>query len=172
MAEELLDYVDDNDNVLGQILRSEIDKKGLTGRIAGVLVFNSKGDILLCKEAAHKASGGKWKFSAIGHITSGDSPELSAVREAKEEIGIEINVEKLEKISFFKHIRKDGKGSRIVHIFKTIYDGEFSIDKAEFSECQFMAPQQIDSYMRYQQEMFSGGFISFWKNYRKDTVNK
>ncbi|MDD4557123.1 MAG: NUDIX hydrolase [Alphaproteobacteria bacterium] len=167
MSDELLDYVDENDNILGQILRSEIDKKGFWGRIAGVLVFNSKGEVLLCKEADHKASGGKWKFSAIGHITSGDTAELAAVREAKEEVGIDIKIDDLEKLISFKHVRKDGKGKRIMHIFKVVYDGAFVIDKAEFSECKFVSPKQIDEEMTSQPEMFSGGFITFWKNYRK-----
>lgn len=167
MADELLDYVDENDNVLGQVWRSEIDDKGLLGRIVGVIVFNSKGEVLICKEAAHKPSGGMWKFSAAGHVSAGETPEEAAVKEAKEEAGIDIKVDDLEKLVSFKHVRKDGAAGRIIHIFKVIYDGDITLDKSEFSEFRFVKPDEIDAEMSTNPETFGESFTTFWKKWKR-----
>ena len=58
--DELMDVVDNDDNVIGQAPRSEIQKNNQSYRMTGVLVFNSKGDLLLQKRPMHKRFPGHY----------------------------------------------------------------------------------------------------------------
>ncbi len=92
MEDEYLDIVDDNDKVIGKDLRSKLYKgfdpiKNI--RFANILVFNSKGQILLPKRSMNrKIFPGCYDFSASGHVSSREDYIDAAIRETKEEIGI------------------------------------------------------------------------------------
>lgn len=166
MTDELLDYVDENDNILGQVLRSEIDKKGLIGRIICLLIYNSIGEVLLTKVSSRKNSAGKWRFAVTGHISSGDTPLDTVVREAKEEMGVDVFSKNIEKIMVMKMIDNPNVVKRIDHIYKTIHDGPYIADENEIADFQFMKPEKIDEIMLEDSNFFSPTFIKFWKKYR------
>ena len=54
-------------------------------RIAVVLVFNTKGEIILQQVAfTKKKDAGKWSYSAAGHVDAGEDYPTAALRELKE----------------------------------------------------------------------------------------
>ena len=91
MNEEIFDVVNDRDEVIGQKPRSEIHRLKLNHRAVHVLVFNSRGEIFLQKRSMKKdCFPGAWDSSASGHLDSGESYDACAVRELREEIGLEL----------------------------------------------------------------------------------
>ena len=63
-------------------------------RIAVVLVFNTKGEIILQQVAfTKKKDAGKWSYSAAGHVDAGEDYPTAALRELKEELGIDAEIE-------------------------------------------------------------------------------
>jgi diadenosine hexaphosphate hydrolase (ATP-forming) len=56
---------------------------------AGGVVFNTNGEVLLI--AYPKSRGGGWSFPK-GHIDSGETPEVAAVREVLEEGGVNAEI--------------------------------------------------------------------------------
>jgi len=54
MNEEYLYHVDENDVEIGKALKSEVIKKNLLCRSSIVIIFNSKGEILVHKRAESK----------------------------------------------------------------------------------------------------------------------
>lgn len=95
---ELIDVLDEKRNNTGEILsRKEVHEKGLWHRTVHIWVVNSKGDILLQKRSHLKpTSPNMWTTSASGHLQAGDSSIDGALRELKEEIGIDAKPEELK----------------------------------------------------------------------------
>src|SRR5437773_10117857 len=90
MPEEIFDVVNEHDEVIGQKPRSEIHRLKLNHRAVHVLVFNSRGELFLQKRSMKKdCFPGVWDSSASGHLASGESYDACAVRELREEIGLE-----------------------------------------------------------------------------------
>lgn len=56
---------------------------------AGVIIIKD-GKTLLAQRKSHKALGGRQWGSAGGHVELGETPAQAAVREAREELGIEV----------------------------------------------------------------------------------
>jgi mutator protein MutT len=101
-----------------------------------VIVFNSNRKVLLLKRNVDdNFEANKWGFVG-GKIEEGESPDLAAIREMKEESGIESGVSFVTK---FKN--QDGS---ITHYFKCVYDGDVSISK-EHQDFGFFEVDELDS---------------------------
>ena len=102
--DELIDIVDKNGIPIGiSVPKSEIHAKGHFHNTAHVWCYTLNGDILLQQRAASKAICPLlWDVSVAGHIDAGETPEQASVREAREEIGIELSEDQLLKIGVFK----------------------------------------------------------------------
>lgn len=88
---ELFDLVDENDKVIGQVLRKEVHRdKSLIHRSITVLVFVD-GKLLLQKRSRTKDTYPLyWTSSCTGHVATGESYEKTAKRELSEELGLKI----------------------------------------------------------------------------------
>ncbi len=144
---ELLDIYDENNKATGQKLdRKEVHKLGLWHREAVVIVINKKNKILLQKRSYKRHNyPGKWGLMA-GHVKSGDTPKLTAVRELKEEIGLSVNSKDLRFLEIY--IKKDKTNKAFIYIYvlktnKQIKD--FTIQKEELTKLKFYS---IDSLIR------------------------
>lgn len=104
MKEEILDIVDNDENVIGQITRKDsqrvaTEKLGFI-RVADLFLLNGEGKIWIPIRTADKfiAPSG-YDFSVGGHVESGDNYIQTLIREAKEEINIDIDEKDVELIS-------------------------------------------------------------------------
>jgi isopentenyldiphosphate isomerase len=91
-SDELLDLVNENDEVVGSVWKSEAHKDNrLTHREVAVALFTKNGEVLLQQRSMKKETGkGEWKVSVAGHVAFGEDPEKAAEREVFEELGIKI----------------------------------------------------------------------------------
>src|ERR1044071_58563 len=91
MAEDIFDVVNERDEVIDAKPRSYVHANGLLHRAVHVLVFNSRGEIFLQKRSMLKdRQPGVWDSSCSGHVDSGEIYDETAVRELREEIGLDI----------------------------------------------------------------------------------
>src|SRR3989344_5920035 len=90
--DELLDLVNEEDEVIGTVWRSEAHKNpSKIHREIAVAVFNHKGEVLIQQRSMKKTNDpGEWKITAAGHVASGENPKDSAEREVLEELGIKV----------------------------------------------------------------------------------
>jgi isopentenyl-diphosphate Delta-isomerase len=96
MSEEIFDIVNERDEVVGQNTRREVHARGLWHRAVHVLVFNARGEVFLQKRSMRKdIAAGKWDSSASGHLDSGEDYDACAVREVREEIGLDLEQKNL-----------------------------------------------------------------------------
>lgn len=142
---EYLDIVDENGNPTGQtIARDEAHRIGACHRTVHIwIIRESQGGtmVLLQKRSAEKESfPGCWDISAAGHISAGDEPLLSAMREAKEELGLDIRPDELIPIgSIHLQYEKEFFGELFCDnevAFQYVYRGEFDISSLVFQESE------------------------------------
>ena len=104
---EILDICTEEGLPTGKTIpREEAHREGILHRTAHVWIVRKteKGyDILLQKRSMDKDSfPGFYDTSSAGHIPAGDEPLPSALRELKEELGIEAKSEELTMIGTFR----------------------------------------------------------------------
>ena len=103
---EYFDVVDENGMPVGEIIsREKAHREGIQHRTAHVWIVRKKDsgyDVLLQKRSRNKDSfPGMYDTSSAGHIPAGEEPLPSALRELKEELGIEAGPEDLRYAGMF-----------------------------------------------------------------------
>ncbi|PKV51750.1 isopentenyldiphosphate isomerase [Aquimarina sp. MAR_2010_214] len=103
MADELIDILDKAGRFTGEIrLKSEAHRLGLYHGSVHIWFFTNQGEIVLQKRADDKDTyPGLWDISVAGHIGAGETPEDSAIREIKEEIGLSVTKDGLKFIGTY-----------------------------------------------------------------------
>ena len=88
--EEFLDVVTEKGEVIKTLPRSRIHgDPSLLHKVVHVLVFNSKGELILQKRSMIKdVAPGKWDTSVGGHVNAGETLKDAVMREMEEELGI------------------------------------------------------------------------------------
>lgn len=105
---EYLNVLDEEGNKTGEVkAKSEVHRDGDWHKTAYVWFLNSQNQILLQKRAAVKeTSPGYWDVSVGGHVSAGQTNIEGAIRETKEEIGVDITAADLQLIAT---VRTEGK---------------------------------------------------------------
>lgn len=156
MSDELIDIVDENNKMLGiQKMKSEAWKVGLWHRASHVWIYNSKGQILLQLRSKTKIhSPNKWAVSVGGHISAGEEPLPTAIREAKEEIGLDIgarNPEFLKVIKIADDLEKRELDNEFVYVYFLRYDGDaarLKLQSEEVQEIRFFSSTELEENLR------------------------
>lgn len=104
MTDEYIDIVTKEGKPTGKnALKSEIHSKGYYHNTAHVWLYNDAGEILLQQRSLQKViCPGMWDVSVAGHVDSGETLNSGALRETKEEIGLDLQESDLKKIGVFE----------------------------------------------------------------------
>jgi isopentenyldiphosphate isomerase len=161
-------FVDSNDNVIGYGSRTEAIEKGIAHRIARVLLFNSKGELLIQKRSPTiRSLPNRWDQSAAGHVDEREDYAAAAKRELREEVGVN-DMPLKETLKFYS---EDTDEPRIKKRFNVLYvgtyDGEIKIDKHEVSEARWIQPDELSKWMQQRPSDFTQGFIKCFEMFRK-----
>jgi isopentenyldiphosphate isomerase len=160
-------FVDSDDNVIGYGTRQEAIARGIIHRIARVFVFNTKGEMLIQKRSHKVDLPGRWDQSAAGHVDEGEDYPEAAVREAKEEIGL-LGVPLKEIGKFYsEEVDEKQKKKRFNALYSAVYDGELKADEDEVSEVRWIAPQELEAWMKERPDDFTQGFMQTYQYYLK-----
>jgi isopentenyl-diphosphate delta-isomerase type 1 len=150
MNDNYLDITDEKGNIIGKDTWSNLhrDPKRIH-RAVDILIFNSKKELLLQQRALHKRFGaGVWGVSVAGHVNLGEEPDRAAIREIKEEIGVDVDgVEYITKKIF---VRKNE--SELTYLYKAQSEGLFTVDKSEVEQVKFVEVSEIQKYMKMNKE--------------------
>ena len=139
---EMVAHVDDFDQVIDIVPREVAQKNGYNVRIAAVLVFNSKGQIVLQKISRNKKDAGKWNYSAAGHVNANEDYPTAALRELKEELGIDGKIEAY--IGSTRTIDPITKQKKSFHrAFKVNHDGPYVFDKNEADDIKAFSKEEL-----------------------------
>lgn len=99
--QEWQDLYDESGRIVGKHQRGEETPPGTFGKLVSIFTMNSKGEVLLTKRAESKSWGGLWENTAGGCL-SGENETEAAVRELREETGIQAEEDELIKLGRFE----------------------------------------------------------------------
>ena len=129
IMDEYIDIVDEKCRPTGETaLKSEIHKNGWLHNTVHVWFYTLEGYILL-QQRSHrkKILPLLWDISVAGHVDAGESIESAAIRETKEEIGLEIHPNDLRKIATHFHAGTYFNGAIKDNEFHHIYITELKV---------------------------------------------
>lgn len=132
--------VDKNDQATGTMEKMEAHRKGELHRAFSVVVFNSKGEMLLQKRAKGKYhSGGLWTNTCCSHPMPGEKIEDASRRRLKEEMGIDVQPEFIFKFIYKANLDQELIEHEYDHVFRGTFDGEPQINKNEVEDWKFVS---------------------------------
>lgn len=104
----------------------------------------------------------------VGGISNkGESPEETAIREVREEVGLNIDKQNLKLIAVFHTVRADKKSCiEFLYVCDT-FSGELKADKDEVLQCAWVPMSQILG--EADTKVFGKSFHSLWKKVLKGT---
>lgn len=168
--DELIAIVDENDKVIGADTRDNVHKKGLLHREIAVLLFNKKNEMLLQKRKDNRRYG----FSAAGHFSTSENYLQGAIRETKEEVGLELKENDLKEIAKLRRdVSWDGlRNNLFLKVFeakKYLKIGDFNIDISEVDSVGFFSIKQIEKMINENPESFGRGFRKVFEQFYKNS---
>jgi 16S rRNA (adenine1518-N6/adenine1519-N6)-dimethyltransferase len=160
----MFDVVDEHNVVIGQKPRGEVHAQGLRHRAVHVFVFDKSGHVYLQKRSHLKdVHPLAWDSSASGHLDVGESYAACAIREVREELGIE--VESTEKIAEIAAC--EATGMEFVELHKASHNGPMKFAPDEISCGQWFKPETVKQWIAERPQDFATGFIECWKAFSK-----
>lgn len=102
--DELIDILNEQGKPSGQTcMKSFAHKNGIFHASAHIWIFDNHKNILIQKRTKTKDTfPNLWDISVAGHISAGEKPITSAIREIQEEIGLTVSKNQLHYINTFK----------------------------------------------------------------------
>ena len=149
MPDEIVDIVDQNDVVIGQISREEVDEQDLhTFRVVHGFLVNSQGKIWIPRRAATKKTcPNALDYSVAGHVSSGETYDESLVRESMEELNLDLSLVPWRLLGMLMPTPD-------VNCFQKIYEIQTNVtplfNPEDFSEGSWWSPKEVV-------EMIEGG---------------
>lgn len=122
-------------------IRSKVGHEKIILVFSGGCLFDDQGRVLLQR----RGDSGKWGFPG-GAIELGETPEVAAVRELKEETGLDVAVESLIGIytdSDMTYPNGDAAHSIMIAYKLKAIDGELTCDHSETIELKYFSVNEL-----------------------------
>ncbi len=165
MSEEWVDWVDEQDQVLQAVPRSQMRRELLRHRATYIVVENSQQQIYVQRRTLSKDyCPGMLDACCGGVVQAGESYDLSAVRELEEEMGIS-GVSLTPWGTFYT---EDHKGKVWGGIYSCRYEGALRLQVEEVVYVELMMVEEI---LSRQQEFTADSIVALrhWLERRKAT---
>ena len=145
---EYIDIFDANNNPTGEIKeKTQAHEDGNFHRTAHIWIMNDKKELLLQKRSATKKSHPNcWDISGAGHIRAEETVIEGAIRELKEELGVEVEEKDLQYIATIK-TTKNPKNMEFQYVYLLKYNNqveEYIFEDNEVSEVKYVHFEELE----------------------------
>lgn len=151
---EVVSVVNEKDKVVGRTTLAESHKNRQWHRIVHVLVFNNEGRLLLQKRGKSEALPLFWDASVGGHVEASETYVQAAVKECREELGLE----NFKLAPLFKFFHEGATANHVCRVFSCILSGSLNPHATEVEELRFASWSEIEG-MRAKGEPFTQTFL-------------
>lgn len=161
MQDEVFDVVNERDEVIGQLGRREVHRQGLRHRAVHVLIFNRQGQVFLQKRSMLKDNfPGTWDSSAAGHVDAGEDYDTCALREVKEELGIQLNSvpDKILRVEACNET-----GQEFVWVYRCVCEGPFILHPEEIETGDWFSVERVTQWIKEAPDQFAPSLICIWR---------
>ncbi|MDZ7674739.1 MAG: NUDIX domain-containing protein [Acidimicrobiales bacterium] len=141
--DDLVDIVDVDDRVVGQVSRAEMRRQGLRHRAVYVLVRTGDDGVVVHRRADWKdVYPGAWDLCFGGVLDVGEAWEDAAVRELAEEAGIEAELTLLGGGGF-----DDDANAVVGRVYEGVHDGPYPCPDGEVVETRVVPRAELRSFL-------------------------
>jgi isopentenyldiphosphate isomerase len=137
--QELVDVVDDQGRTIATVTRREIRERHLPHRSTYILVFNQRGELFIHLRTPTKdVFPSYWDVCVGGVVSAGESFDDAARRETAEELGLELNPERLFPFRYVDAVWT-------VHgmVYRVVHDGPFRLQMEEIVRGEFVSIEEV-----------------------------
>ena len=151
-----INVVDQHDNPIGVVARRDVFNLAVNFRVVHVLVFNSRGELLLQQLASVRERNlMHWGSSVAGYVFASENYFHAAARRVQQELGIQ----GCELREVGKTKMKDDGCLKFITVFSTVLNGPFNFDRSIIGDVRFESVDKI-------REQMSTGEIAFTPTFR------
>lgn len=159
MNQEFVILVDEFDNELGTMEKMEAHEKALLHRAFSVLIYNSKGEMLLQQRAHSKYhSAGLWTNACCSHPRAGETTAEAAHRRLSEELGFDCDLTLIQSFIYKAPFDNGLTEHELDHIFNGKFEGEIWPNPEEVSAIRWVEPKQLMKEIEKNPEQFTVWF--------------
>lgn len=170
MSEEIFDVVNERDEVISHAPRSEVHRQKLRHRAVHVLVFNARGELFLQKRSMKKdCFPGAWDSSASGHLDRGEDYDACAVREVREELGVELG-RMPDRI--FRIEACEDTGQEFVWVYEGRHEGPFQLHPEEIETGGWFSRDAVSRWMDEKPGDFASALMLIWRRWLAEHANR
>ncbi|MFA5974369.1 MAG: isopentenyl-diphosphate Delta-isomerase [Lentimicrobiaceae bacterium] len=159
MKEENVILVDSHDTPVGQMEKMDAHLKGELHRALSVLIFNSKGEVLLQQRAFSKYhTPGLWSNTACSHPRPDEDNLEAATRRLGEEMGFTTVLNESFDFVYKAHFDNGLIEHEFDHVFFGTFDGIPVINPEEANDFKWVKPSVLMEDMRSAPEDYTVWF--------------
>ena len=174
MSEKIY-ILNENGSVKGTEFREIVHENGILHSAVQCWIMNNQKQILIQRRAATKdKSAGKWDVSFGGHCSETNEKDYiiaNVIKEAKEELGIDISDKDLTKLGEVRYSSQKDKNKELLSIFLIKSDNftKFTFTDGEVSEVKWIAIEDLYHNILTNPEEYANrlGAISLLQLYEK-----
>jgi isopentenyl-diphosphate delta-isomerase len=136
--------VDEDDRELGTMEKMQAHRLGSLHRAFSVLVYNSRGEILIQQRAADKYhSAGLWTNTCCSHPKPDECIRKASARRLWEEMGIRAEPEYLYKFVYRIPLENGLVEHELDHVFRATFDGTPAANPGEVQDWKFVPVPEL-----------------------------
>ncbi len=152
--------VDSQDQQLGSADKASChDGDGMLHRAFSVLIFNSRGELLLQRRAPGKRLwGGFWSNSCCSHPRDGETMDVASQRRVWEELGLKTELHYLYKFEYHASFGEAGSEHELCWVYIGLSDDPPSTNSNEISEWRYISLSDLEDELSAHPEQFTPWF--------------
>ncbi len=151
--------VDEHDAELGTMEKLEAHQRGLLHRAFSIILFNSKGELLLQKRALKKYhSGGLWTNTCCSHPLPSENLMLATKRKLGQEMGIHLQPQFAFKFIYKAKLDNELMEHECDHVFIGHFDGAPLLNPDEAMDWRYESLSSLRSSIKKKPAIFSCWF--------------
>lgn len=144
MTEEKVILVDAEDNPVGTEAKMQAHLNGDLHRAISILIYNTKGEMLLQQRALSKYhTPGLWTNACCSHPRPGESTSGAAKRRLVEEMGMEAELNEKFTFIYKAHFDNGLTEHELDHVFIGITDTDPAINPDEVNDFKWISMNEL-----------------------------
>lgn len=158
--------VDENGEPIGIAPKLVAHVRGLKHLAISVIVFNSKGQLLLQRRAEAKYhSGGLWTNACCSHPYPGEAVAAAAARRLDEEMGFKCHLQPMFSTAYRAEFDNGLIENEYVHVFGGMFDGSPEPNPSEVDAWRWQSLDDIIAETKSRPDDFTAWFAIYLERF-------
>jgi 16S rRNA (adenine1518-N6/adenine1519-N6)-dimethyltransferase len=159
---EGLQVVDKHDHPTRGVDRATVHAEKLLHRAVHIFVLNSAGELFLQRRSYRKDTfPRKWDSSAAGHVDLGESYDVCASRELREELGLGADSIEIARVA-----ASEKTGQEFIRVYLAQAEEVVDLNEQEIETGGFFPLSIVDEWVECRPEDFASGFLECYREVR------